>query len=103
MKTARKKSIFKGDNKNVRPIQVHLNSSVHYEIPLLPTDQLGAVILYIEKRLNITIDETRYGLFTAEGLQVNLNAVMKQIKQTEFWLKPEYDITRENGMECWNG
>ena len=94
MKTVRK-SVFKNDK--VRPVLVHLNSSVQYEIPLLSTDQLGAVILYIEKRLNITIDETRYGLFTSDGLQINLNALMKQIKQTEFWLKPEYDITRENG------
>ena len=95
MKVVRK-SVF-GANSKAITVTVHLNSTNQYELILQVSDQLGAAIIALERKLNIKIDETRYGLYTNDNQQVNLNAMMKQIKQNEFWLKPEYDISKENG------
>lgn len=77
-------------------INIHLNSKSTFDVTLQRNDQLGAAIIFLERKLNIKIDESRYGLYTSDNQQMNLNAIMKQIKYNEFWLKPEYDISKEN-------
>jgi hypothetical protein len=83
-------------NEPPRLFIVHVNSSVKIELFLQNKEPIGFLFGAIEHKLNVTIDDKKYQLYTSDNAQVNLNALAKQVKQNEFWIKPEYDLLKEN-------